>query len=330
MSTHHTKKKRVLSGLQPSGQLHLGNYTGAIKQFIRLQEDHEMYVFVASYHALTSSPKPDELRANIRQVVTDYLAFGLDADKCHIYLQHDVPEVTELAWLLGCVCPKSQMDKATTYKDKVAHGLPASIGLYTYPVLQAADILCVDADLVPVGEDQRQHVEITRTLARKFNNEFGETFKVPEEMIQASSGQLPGIDGKKMSKSYGNGIDPFMPEKQLRKRIMKTVTDSTPVEDPKDPEQDATYQIFRGLAGEDDGRTTGLAERYRAGGMGYGDAKQALFELILDEFAEARERRAELMDNPHYIAEVLRDGRHAARERIRAVLGRARQAVGLD
>ena len=329
--------KRVLSGLQPSGQLHLGNYAGAIKQFIRLQEDHEMFVFVASYHALTSSRDPQQLRADIKQVVVDYLAFGLDPKKTNIYLQQDVPQVTELTWLLSCVCPKHMMDKATSYKDKVAKGLPASIGLYTYPVLQAADILSVDPDLVPVGEDQRQHIEITRDLAQKFNHHFcggdeNGVFRLPDAMIREDAGVVPGIDGQKMSKSYHNGIDPFMDEKPLRKRIMKIVSDSTPVDQPKDPAGDTTFQVFTALAGKDDPRTIELREKYvnpPADGFGYGHAKQALFELILDEFAEARKRRIELMNDPGYVERVLKDGAAAANEKISVVLKRAREAAGL-
>ena len=322
--------KRVLSGLQPSGQLHLGNYVGAIQQFLRLQETHEMYVFVASYHALTSIRDAQQLRGNIHQVVVDYLAFGLDPAKCHLYLQHDVPQVMELAWLLSCVCPKGMMDKATSYKDKVAKGLPASIGLYTYPVLQAADILGVDADFVPVGEDQRQHLEITRDLAHKFNTQVGEeVFKLPQIIVRKEAGVLPGIDGEKMSKSYDNTIDPFMPEKPLRKRIMKIVTDSADVDAVKDPERDNVFQIFRAIAGEDDPRTVELANRYRAGGMGYGEAKQALYELILDHFGEARKRRTTLMEDQAYIRQVLDDGAAAAREKIAQVTQRARAAVGL-
>lgn len=325
--------KRVLSGLQPSGQLHLGNYAGAIKQFVQLQDTHEMYVFVASYHALTSSRDPEQLRTNIRQVVVDYLAFGLDPAKTHIYLQQDVPAVTELCWLLSCVCPKHMMDKATSYKDKVAKGLPASVGLYTYPILQAADILSVDPDLVPVGEDQRQHIEITRDLAAKFNHYFGAddspVFKLPDAMIQKESGVLPGIDGQKMSKSYGNAIDPFMDEKPLRKRIMKIVTDSKGVDDVKDPAGCTVFQIFAGLAGIDDPRTTELAERYRKPGMGYGHAKQALFELILDEFGDARARRKELLTDTAYIDRVLQEGAEAANRTVSGVLKRAREAAGL-
>jgi tryptophanyl-tRNA synthetase len=321
--------KRVLSGLQPSGQLHLGNYVGAIQQFIQMQDDHEMFVFVASYHALTSTADPEALAQQIRQVVIDYLAFGLDPAKTHIYLQHDVPQVTELAWLLSCVCPKHLMDKSTSFKDKVAKGLDASIGLYTYPILQAADILSVDADLVPVGEDQRQHVEITRDLAQKFNYRFGEVFKVPEPLIREGAGTMPGIDGQKMSKSYGNTIDPFMDEKPLRKRIMKITTDATPMEEPKDPTACNVFQIFQAIAGPDDPRTADLAKQYRAGGMGYGHAKQALYELILEHFAAARERRQALIDDPAYVEGVLRDGAAAAQEQVEAITHRAREAAGL-
>ncbi|MEM6551404.1 MAG: tryptophan--tRNA ligase [Planctomycetota bacterium] len=320
---------RVLTGLQPTGQLHLGNYAGAIRQLIDLQDDHELYVFVASFHALTAIRDPDELRANVRQVVVDYLAFGLDPSKCHIYLQHDVPEVTELAWVLGCLCPKSQMDKATTYKDKTAKGLPANIGLYTYPILQAADILAVDPDFVPVGQDQRQHVEITRDLAQKFNHHYGEVFKVPEGRYRAEAAVVPGVDGEKMSKSYGNIIDPFLPEKQLRKAVMKIVSGSETLEEPKDPEGDTTFAIFRAIAGADDPRTAELAERYRAGGMGYGHAKQALFELLLNEFGAARERREELLADTGRVDAVLANGAAAAREAVGKVTARVRRAVGL-
>jgi tryptophanyl-tRNA synthetase len=332
--------KRVLTGLQPSGQLHLGNYAGAIKQLIDRQADHEMFVFVASYHALTTVKDPEVLRANIRQVVIDYLAFGLDAElpHVHIYLQQDVPAVTELAWLLSCVCPKSQMDKATTYKDKVNKGISASVGLFTYPILQAADILGVAPDLVPVGEDQRQHVEITRDLAQRFNhayprkNEAGENdpvLKIPDVVVHADTGVLPGLDGEKMSKSYGNTIDPFLPEKQLRKTVMKIVSDSTPMEAAKNPDTDTTFQIFRAIAGADHERTKDLADKYRAGHFGYGHAKQALFELLLDHFGPARDRREQLMRDPGHVEQVLRVGAESASEVLGRVVAAARSAVGL-
>ena len=330
---HASATQRVLSGLQPSGQLHLGNYAGAIRQFVQLQDTHEMYVFVASYHALTSGRDPEQLRAQTRQVAVDYLAFGLDPEKAHLYLQQDVPAVTELCWLLACVCPKHLMDKATSYKDKTAKGLPASVGLYTYPILQAADILSVDPDLVPVGEDQRQHIEITRDLAAKFNHYFGSeddpVFRLPQALIREGSGVLPGVDGQKMSKSYGNTIDPFMDEKPLRKRIMKIVTDSKGVDEAKDPDACTVFQIFAGLVGKDDPRTAELAGRYRQPGMGYGHAKQALFELILDEFAQARSKRTELMADPGWIDQVLKAGAEAANTKVSQVVSRARRAAGL-
>ncbi|MEO0586951.1 MAG: tryptophan--tRNA ligase [Planctomycetota bacterium] len=324
-----TAMKRALSGVQPSGQLHLGNWAGAIRQFVELQETHEVFIFIASYHAMTSVTDPAELRSHVRQVAIDYLAFGLDPAKAVLYRQQDVPEVTELAWLLGCVCPVSQMHKAVAYKDKVDKGLSPNIGLFTYPILQAADILAVDPDVVPVGQDQKQNVEITRDLAQRFNHLYGEVFKVPEPRFRAEAAVLPGVDGQKMSKSYGNTIDPFLPEKQLRKAVMKIVSDSTPMEEPKDPEGDSTYQIYRGLIGEDDARTAELAAKYRAGDFGYGHAKQALFELILDIFGEARARRAELMDDPGEVDRVLAKGAEEARKVIGAVTDRAREAVGL-
>jgi tryptophanyl-tRNA synthetase len=323
---------RVLSGVQPSGQLHLGNYAGAIRQFVELQSSCEMFVFVASYHALTAARDPAALKAQIRQVVVDYLAFGLDPDLTNIYLQHDVPEVTELAWMLSCVCPKGFMDKAVSYKEKVAQGLESNVGLYTYPILQAADILAVDADLVPVGKDQVQHVEITRDLAQHFNTAFqSDVFKLPAHRVPPDAGVLPGVDGdRKMSKSYGNGIDPFQEEKALRKRVMSIKTDSRGVDEPKDPEESAVFQIYRAIAGRDDPRTIALEGRYRTPGMGYGHAKQALFELLMDHFGPARARRAELTARPEVVDHVLNRGAHAARERASATLARARKAVGLD
>lgn len=325
---------RVLSGIQPSGQLHLGNYAGAIRQFLDLQNaGNEMFVFVASYHALTSTRDPAALRANIRQIVVDYLAFGLDPAKTAIYVQQDVPEVTELAWLLSCVCPMSQMEKAVSYKDKLAKGISANVGLFTYPILQAADILAVDADVVPVGKDQVQHIELARDMAGRFNSEFkSEVFKLPAYRLAPEAAILPGIDGEKMSKSYGNTIDPFQDEKALRKRIMSIKSDSKGVNEVKDPDTCNTFQIFRAIAGKDDPRTVALAARYRepgAEGFGYGHAKQALFELLLDHFGPARAKRGALMADPGYIDQVLKQGATAARTKARAVTDRARAAVGL-
>ncbi len=320
---------RILSGLQPSGQLHLGNYAGAIRQFIDMQFEHEMYIFVASYHALTSACG-SEVRDAVRQVVIDYLAFGLDPDRCHIYLQQDLPEVTELCWLLATCCPKHLMDKAVSYKDKLARGLPASVGLYAYPILQAADILIVDADIVPVGHDQVQHIEITRDLAERFNYRTGsEALKLPVYRLRQDAAILPGVDGEKMSKSYGNAIDPFAPEKALRKRVMSITTDSTPLEEPKDPESCPVYAIYRGILGAEDPRCRDLAERYRAGGFGYGHAKQELYAMLMEHFGPARRRREELLADPGRVDAVLEAGAAAARAAAGPVMDRARRAVGI-
>ena len=331
--------KRILSGLQPSGQLHIGNYCGAIQQFLALQEDPatELFIFVASYHAMTNQRSADELREATRQVVIDYLAFGLDPAKgVHIYLQQDLPQVTELAWLLACQCPNHLMDKAVSYKDKLAKGLKPNIGLYTYPILQAADILIVDADVVPVGRDQVQHIEITRDLAQKINSRFGSedtpVLKLPDYRVREDAAVVPGIDGEKMSKSYGNTIDPFMDEKPLRKRIMKIKTDATPIDQPKDADNCPVFQIFSALAGADDARTADLRHKYEnpAGDtFGYGHAKQALFELILDIFGPARARRAELMADPTQVDAVLQSGAAAANAVANDAMQRVRTAMGL-
>jgi tryptophanyl-tRNA synthetase len=325
---------RVLSGIQPSGQLHLGNYAGAIRQFLDLQAaGHEMFVFVASYHALTSTRDPVALRGHIRQIVIDYLAFGLNPDKTAIYVQQDVPEVTELAWLLSCVCPMSWMEKAVSYKDKLAKGISANVGLFTYPILQTADILAVDAEVVPVGRDQVQHLELARDIAARFNEEFKQdVFTLPNYRLAPDAAVLPGIDGEKMSKSYGNTIDPFQEEKPLRKRIMAIKTDSLGVNDVKNPDTCNVFQIFRAIAGKDDPRTLELARRYRepsGDGFGYGHAKQALFELLLDHFGPARSKRGELMNDQNYIDQVLQRGAATARTRAQKVTQRARCAVGL-
>ena len=327
---------RVLSGIQPSGRLHLGNYAGAVQQFLELQaQGEDLLIFIATYHAMTTRHDGAELRQLTHEAALDYLGFGLDPERCTLYRQQDAPGVCELAWILGCVCPKSQLDKATTYKDKVAKGIAASTGLFTYPVLQAADILGVDADVVPIGKDQKQHGEIARDLAQKFNHRYGEVLRVPTLRIRETAAVLPGIDGQKMSKSYENTLDPFMDEKPLRKRVMKIVTDSAAPDDTKDPETSAVFQIFRALAGPDDPRTAELAARYRdpsrqgPDGFGYGHAKQALFELVMDHFAEARERRRHFAERPDAVEDILATGGRRANEIVGGVLDRVRAATGL-
>lgn len=320
-------KKRVLSGVQPSGKLHLGNYFGAIQQHIALQEQHECFFFIADYHALTTLHDPAALRENVRDVAIAYLALGLDPAKVAFFRQSDVPEVTELAWLLACVTGMGLLERAHSYKDKIARGLPASVGLFTYPALMAADILIYRCHLVPVGQDQVQHIEIARDMAGHFHQAFGTTiFPLPEPRLDAAA-TVPGIDGKKMSKSYGNAIDLFSEGKALKKTVMSIVTDSTPLEAPKNPETCNVFKLYQLFA--DEAEQAALAEKYRAGGMGYGTAKTLLLEKIEARFAPARQRRAELIQNPAYVDEVLRQGALKARAEARATMELVRQATGL-
>jgi tryptophanyl-tRNA synthetase len=322
---------RVLSGLQPSGDLHLGNYLGAIRNWVADQDVHDAYYCIVDLHALTLDIDPAELRSRTFETALDLLASGLDPERCTLFVQSHVPEHTQMTWLLECTATMGELRRMTQFKDKSLGKDSVRASLFTYPVLQAADILAVDADLVPVGKDQVQHVEITRDLAEHFNNAFqSEVFKLPAYRLAECAGVLPGIDGEKMSKSYGNEIDPFQDEKPLRKRIMSIKTDSLGVDDPKDPEASIVFQIYRAIAGKDDPRTLALADRFRAPGMGYGHAKQALFELILEHFGPARARHAELVAKPEYVDDVLKKGAAVARERARATIGRARRAVGLD
>lgn len=320
-------KKRVLSGVQPSGKLHLGNYFGAIQQHIALQEQHECFFFIADYHALTTLHDPAALRENVRDVAIAYLALGLDPAKVAFFRQSDVPEVTELAWLLACVTGMGLLERAHSYKDKIARGLPASVGLFTYPALMAADILIYRCHLVPVGQDQVQHIEIARDMAGHFHQAFGTTiFPLPEPRLDAAA-TVPGIDGKKMSKSYGNAIDLFSEGKALKKTVMSIVTDSTPLEAPKNPETCNVFKLYQLFA--DEAEQAALAEKYRSGGMGYGTAKTLLLEKIEARFAPARQRRAELIQNPAYVDEVLRQGALKARAEARATMELVRQATGL-
>ena len=318
---------RILSGIQPSGALHLGNYFGAIQQFLDLQAKNDCFFFIASYHALTTIREPERLRENILDVAASYLALGLDPEKSVLFDQADLPEHHELAWMLSCVTPVGLLQRAHSYKDKVARGLDASHGLFAYPVLMAADILMYDADLVPVGRDQKQHVEISRDLAIRMNNDYGDVLRVPEPYILDDSAVVLGVDGGKMSKSYGNTIDLFDEPKRLKKRIMGIVTDSTPVEEPKDPDQCTVMSIYRLFATPEE--RAAMEERYRAGGMGYGEAKKALHEKVEAKFGPLRDRRAELLAHPDDVEDVLADGARRAREASGPVLERVRSAVGL-
>jgi len=318
---------RVLSGIQPSGKLHIGNFFGAMRQHLQLQAEHDSFYFIADYHALTSNPQPDEIAGHTLGVAMDYIALGLDTEKTVFWRQSDVPEVTELTWLLSCVTPMGLLQRCTSYKDKVSQGLSPNHGLFAYPVLQAADILIYNSDLVPVGADQKQHIEVTRDIAIRFNNAYGEVFAVPKEHIIESVAIIPGVDGRKMSKSYGNTIEIFEPEKSVKKKIMKIVTDSTPVEDPKDPDKCNVFALLKLVASPEE-----LGEwenKYRNGGMGYGEAKKRLAELMLDYFKPFRQKRTELENNINYVKEVLASGAERAKAVAGETLEKARQAVGL-
>ena len=318
---------RILSGIQPSGLLHIGNYFGMMEPAIALQAEGEALYFIADYHALTSLRDPAALRENSRRVALDFLACGLDPARASLFRQSDVPQVTELAWILSTVAPMGLLERAHSYKDKVARGLPASVGLFAYPVLMAADILIYDSDLVPVGRDQKQHVEVTRDLAIKMNECYGEILRLPEPRIHQKTETVPGLDGQKMSKSYGNTIDIFAPEKEMRKRVMSIVTDSTPVEAPKDPARSAIVQLFSLVASADEKEA--LEADFARGGTGYGDFKNQLFGKLWEFFAPMRQRREEILAQPDYIDEVLTKGAARANAIADQVMTRVRNAVGL-
>jgi len=318
---------RILSGIQPSGVLHIGNYFGMMQPAIALQAEGEAFYFIADYHALTSLHNPEALRENSRRVAVDFLACGLDPERAALFRQSDVPQVTELTWVLSTVAPMGLLERAHSYKDKIARGMTASAGLFNYPVLMAADILIYDSDTVPVGKDQKQHIEITRDLAVKMNETFGEIFKLPEPRINAATEVVPGIDGQKMSKSYHNNIDIFGDEKETRRRVMSIVTDSTPVEVPKDPARSTIFQLYSLFATNRE--IAEMRERFQKGGTGYGDFKKQLFEKLWDYFAPMRKRREEILADKSYIDSVLSRGARRANEIADRVMKRVRAAVGL-
>lgn len=326
------KRKRILSGVQPSGKLHLGNYFGAIRQHIALQDQGEAFYFIADYHALTTTQDANRLRENVRDVALDYLALGLDPKKATFYRQSDVPEVTELAWILSTVTGMGLLERAHSYKDKVQQGITPSVGLFTYPILMAADILIVRSDVVPVGKDQVQHLEMTRDMAGYFNNTYGQVFPEPRELL-GEAAVVPGTDkGKdgdprKMSKSYGNVIEIFAEGKPLKKSVMAIVTDTLPPEAPKDPETRIPYMLYKLFATP--AETADLANRYRAGGLGDGTAKQMLLEKIDAHFGPFREKRKQLAADPAYVETVLREGAERARAEAAKTMELVRSATGL-
>jgi len=319
---------RILSGIQPSGALHLGNYFGMMRPAIELQEQGEAFYFIADYHSMTSLFDPAERRQNSLDVALDFLACGLDPKKSVFFRQSDVPEVTELTWLLGTLTPMGLLERCHSFKDKSAKGLPVNLGLFAYPVLMAADILIYDSNIVPVGQDQKQHVEVTRDIAIKFNEAYGQTFVIPEPKIRGEVAKVPGTDGEKMSKSYGNTIEIFGDEKTLRKKVMAIKMDSRTPQEPKpDAEQNLAIQLLKVI---DANVGKEWEEKLRAGGLGYGDLKKNLFEVYWDYFATARAKRAELAANLDYVNKVLADSAAKARTKAREVLQRARKNCGLE
>jgi tryptophanyl-tRNA synthetase len=319
---------RILSGIQPSGKLHLGNYFGMIKPAIELQTRGQAFLFIANYHALTTVSDPGLLRQQTLDVALDLLACGLDPERAVMFRQSDVPEVTELTWLLSAVTPMGLLERCHSYKDKIARGIPPSHGLFAYPVLMASDILAYQSNIVPVGRDQKQHVEVTRDIAGKFNNLYGNVFTIPEPDIQDHVAVVPGIDGQKMSKSYDNHIELFGDEKETRARVMRIVTDSTPLESPKDPDRCNVFALYRLFATE--AQVSEMAARYRGGNFGYGEAKKALFGLLWETLAPLRERRSAFEADPAGVEAILERGAELARAEARRTLRAARSAMGLD
>jgi tryptophanyl-tRNA synthetase len=318
---------RVLSGIQPTGRFHWGNYFGAIRQYIDLQHGNEAYYFIANLHALTTVRDPAVLRQNTLDAALDLLALGLDPKKAILFVQSDVPEVSELCWLLMTGTSMGLLERCHAYKDKKDRGLAADAGLFTYPVLMAADILAYDANLVPVGQDQVQHIEVTRDLAGSFNHHFGETFVLPQAKVLVASAKVPGTDGEKMSKSYNNTIEIFEEPKPLRKKIMRIATDSRPMEQPKEPDTDHLYQLYSLFAS--DVQREEMAALYRRGGFGYGQVKTALADVAEEYFAEARAKRAELAADTKRVSEILADGASRARKKAGEVLSRVQKACGI-
>lgn len=317
---------RVLSGIQPSGRLHLGNYFSMMKQMIHYQNTAELFCFIANLHALTSIEDGNYLRRNTLEAAMDFLALGLDPDKSVFWVQSDIPEVLELAWYLSNSAPVGLLERSHSYKDKLAKGIPATTGLFYYPVLMAADILLYQSNIVPVGKDQKQHVEITRDIAIKFNNTFGEIFVIPDALIEENTAVIPGIDGQKMSKSYNNTIDIFDDHSTLKKKVMSILTDAKSVEEPKDPAQCNLYAIYKLFLNADE--TQKLSQRYLAGGLKYSQIKKELIEIIYNFFEPHRKKREELSHNLDFIKDTLRKGAEKARQIAKITLDTVRKKVG--
>ncbi|MEW6594044.1 MAG: tryptophan--tRNA ligase [Thermodesulfobacteriota bacterium] len=318
---------RILSGIQPSGQLHIGNYFGMMRPMIENMDRAELYAFIVDLHALTSVHDRERLSRGTLEAAADFLALGLDPERCTFWVQSDVPEVTELTWILSTLTPMGLLERCHSYKDKIAKGIAPSHGLFSYPVLMAADILLYQAERVPVGKDQKQHIEVARDIAIKFNNTFGETFVIPEPVIDDNLATIPGLDGQKMSKSYGNTIPIFLPPKELKKRVMAIVTDSKPVEEPKDPDQCNLYNIYKLFAPAD--RLAEVRGLYVNGGAMYGKIKLELLDLLVEKFGPAQEKRARLLADPGQVREILHQGAEKARAKAVVTLDLVRDRAGL-
>jgi len=321
-------KKRLLSGIQPSGTLHLGNYFGAIKQFVDLQDKYDTSIFIADFHAMTTVQDPKVLNDNTMNVAMDYLACGLDPKKVTLFRQSDIPEVAELTWYFNCLTTMPFLERATAYKNAGAKAKEINVGLFDYPVLMASDILIQDADLVPVGADQKQHIEYTRDIAQKFNNIYGETFKLPEEYITKEVAIVPGTDGRKMSKSYGNTIPLFGTDEEIKKKVMSIVTDSKTPEEKKNPDKCNIYNIYKLFANTNEIKN--LREKYENGGLSYKEAKEMLYKKIISFISEMREKRKEYEKNPELVKKILEEGKIKAKKIVEEKMSIIRKKVGIN
>ena len=325
MNTHTTK--RALSGVKPTGRPHIGNYFGAMKQFVDLQNNFEMYVFIAEYHALTTMHQPAELRESIYNLILDYLAIGLDPEKTILYRQSDIPELTELTWIFNCLVTVPWLERAHAFKDRTSKGIEASVGLFDYPILMAADILLPQSEVIPVGRDQVQHVEMAREIARKFNTTYGHTFPEPEAFVQADVAIIPGTDGQKMSKSYGNTIPLFGTDAEIKKAIMSIVTDSALPKDPKDPESCTVFALHKLITPEP--QLSDIRMGYEQGGLGYGESKQILLDNYLSFITPMRERRAYYESHPELVEQILSKGAQKIQAVVQPLMSDIRKKVGL-
>jgi len=318
---------RILSGIQPTGDFHIGNYFGMMKQCIDIQDSGECFFLIVDYHALTTSPEPPLFREKILNSAIDFLACGIDPEKSIFFRQSDILEIPELAWMLSCVTPVGLLERCHSYKDKIANGISPNCGLFYYPVLMSADILLFKSEIIPVGKDQKQHVEVARDIAIRFNNQYGNIFSLPEPRIIENVATIVGTDGRKMSKSYGNTIPIFGDEKQVRKLFMKIVTDSKTPEDPKDPASCSIFALYKLFASKK--QVEEMAARYRAGGLMYGTVKQELFEMYLAYFTPFYKKRKELAADRQYVENILQKGAEKASAIAKLTMKEVREKVGL-